>query len=220
LTSVWVHENIAWFGGDPENVTIFGESHGAIEIGLQVTAYGGEHPVPFKRAIMQSGSASADQGTASNKAQENTYTTTSILKCGNDRNHTAFSIECLRNLTLVEILPTEINHTEKVDLLSGSDVFIPTVDGTFIPSAPSTLLKTGKFAKNISVIIGWNESGGALFTASLTDLMNETALHQYLAQDLNLTTAQAREALGLNPVNSSSIAANIARIRPSHPNGS
>ena len=59
----WVQRNIHVFGGDPEKVTVFGESAGAIAIGHLINAYGGEKPVPFHRAILESGASTSAPGT-------------------------------------------------------------------------------------------------------------------------------------------------------------
>ena len=48
LALEWVQQNIDYFGGDPDNVAIFGESDGATNVGLQCTAFGGtQGPVLF-----------------------------------------------------------------------------------------------------------------------------------------------------------------------------
>ena len=51
----WVRENIAAFGGNPENVTVFGESGGAMSIGVLLSMPRAEGL--FRRAILQSGGA-------------------------------------------------------------------------------------------------------------------------------------------------------------------
>ncbi|RZF41667.1 hypothetical protein LSTR_LSTR015629 [Laodelphax striatellus] len=53
----WVHDNIAAFGGNPRNVTLFGESSGAVSVSLHLLS-----PLSrnlFSQAIMQSGSPTA-----------------------------------------------------------------------------------------------------------------------------------------------------------------
>ena len=52
LALKWINENIASFGGDPEIVTVFGESAGALSIALQLLSPLSEGL--FQRAILQS----------------------------------------------------------------------------------------------------------------------------------------------------------------------
>jgi carboxylesterase type B len=100
----WVKDNIHIFGGDPDNITIFGESDGATGVGLQLTAFGGKRRAPFHRAIMQSGAATTDTGTNSNTSATGYATVAAITNCTRGSPGSAETLACMRNLPLETLL--------------------------------------------------------------------------------------------------------------------
>lgn len=148
----WVRENIAAFGGDPENVTVFGESAGATDICLHLVAPG-SHGL-FHRAIAQSGGCTMRQRTVAEFAPDARRLATTV-GCEN----AADALSCLRAQPVPDLL--EGARAIGPEGL-GPPVMTPVVDGHFLPDQPRTLFDAGEFAK-VPYLVGSNSDEGTLF---------------------------------------------------------
>jgi para-nitrobenzyl esterase len=134
----WVKKNIAAFGGNPENITIAGESAGSSSVNAQVVS-----PLPrnlFAGAIGESGSEMGFQPMISLSDAEKIGLLFS--------NHLeAHSIKELRSIPAEQILQA----TAKPEMGN----FPLNVDGYFFPESPVALYLAGKVAR-VPLMIGWN----------------------------------------------------------------
>ncbi|MHA2038456.1 MAG: carboxylesterase/lipase family protein [Promethearchaeota archaeon] len=145
----WVKKNIATFGGDSENITLFGESAGAGAIcsllGMP-TAKG-----LFNRIIPQSGSTSP-LGYQTGRAIATTQRLTSILGIEKD------DIDSLRKISAEEIIVAQTKMDQQV-LESGTAFalgYSPLIDGKTLPKHPLKAVLDGE-TKNIEVLHGTNK---------------------------------------------------------------
>jgi carboxylesterase type B len=118
----------------------------------QITAYGGQKPVPFQQAIPQSPGWFP---VPSNYVQENT--TQNFLALLN-----VSTIEKARQLPSETVIA--VNALQIASAPYGSYLYGPVVDGIFVPALPPLLLSAGAFAKDLKVMVGHNADEGPLFT--------------------------------------------------------
>ena len=112
---------------------------------------------------MQSGSPAADPGVSGNFTVTSTSTVAALAGCNGTNSTTVLA--CLRKVDMPTLLNAVLQYENITANETSQDIFFPTVDGDFIPVAPSTLLRTGQFYRNISVIAGWNYNDGSIFTS-------------------------------------------------------
>lgn len=138
----WVHENIRAFGGDPENITLMGQSAGAIS--TQVLCLSPLSSPYIKRAILQSGGGFESFPDLYLTKQQALAITEQIYRlCG------VSSLEELRQL------PGEflLEKADELMTLHPDLPFRPVIDGYVLPDHPKIMTEQGMLAK-IPYIIG------------------------------------------------------------------
>jgi len=212
LALAWVQSNIASFGGNPKNVTIFGESSGATSVGLHLTSNAGNGTAPFRRAILQSGGPAGDPGLTGNTTVVNTATVAQLAGCTGTNDSTV--LDCLRSIPAATLLNAVLQF-ENTTSANGAfqDIFFPTIDGSYVPAAPSTLIRAGRFHKDVAVIAGWNENDGSIFAPPT--LNGSSAVLAYLHSAYpNLSSTTLSRLVSLYPISAFQAAAQSLAISP------
>ncbi|MDD9934650.1 MAG: carboxylesterase family protein [Myxococcales bacterium] len=154
----WVQANIAAFGGDPDNVTIFGQSAGAGSVCLHMVSPGSRGL--FHRAIGQSGGCGGGSGRAAADVADDVHALAADLGCeGED------ALACLRGLPVSDLVSDEmINRTEGFSELRMRFRGGTVVDGEggFLPEPAVDLLERGDVAQ-VPYILGATFEEAALY---------------------------------------------------------
>jgi para-nitrobenzyl esterase len=168
----WVRDNIAAFGGDPGNVTIFGQSGGGGKVSTLMAMPSAKGL--FHRAIVQSGAAI--KGVSRDAARKSTEAYLAQLNLKPDQ------ASQLRTLPLDKLLAAT-GPAAGAPGAGGAMVFAPVVDGSTLPTDPFDPTAP-ELSANVPLLIGTVETEVTFFPNQVLDPIDDAALKTHLKQTL------------------------------------
>ncbi|KAH7322570.1 Alpha/Beta hydrolase protein [Stachybotrys elegans] len=150
LALEWIQENIHLFGGDPDRVTLLGESGGGGAALYHMAAYGGhDGQSPFSQVIAQS-PVLAPRGVARNGSYSGFLETLGVSSLAQARQASERDIIRANEAQIGAAPPTTYIHSV-------------VTDGLIIPGESADMFNNGQFDHHVKVLAAYNSFEGAFF---------------------------------------------------------
>ncbi|MDD5190152.1 MAG: carboxylesterase family protein [Dehalococcoidales bacterium] len=166
----WVNKNIEQFGGDPANITLFGESAGALSISVLMSMPRAKGL--FKRVILESNACTSYHHKSRGGESVGQKVFSMLEKPYGD-------LDSLRDTPA----PMLLKAYQKIELtMQQHEFYPPFVDGDTIPVHPLQSIEQGN-AKDIEILAGYNTNEATLFSlwSPKLDEMTVPIASQYIA---------------------------------------
>jgi len=180
-TLQWVKDNIENFGGDPDRVTIFGQSGGGGKTTTLMAMPSAEGL--FHRSIAQSGSTF--RGTTASDASEGAERLLGRLGIRNNQ------LDRLQQISVAEIQAAYYSEPAIPRLGSG-----PVIDGTVLPRHPWDPTAPS-YSANVPLMMGSTETENGWVGPPPFDLSEEDMLERFTTRIANNDAAKGRELVSL-----------------------
>jgi len=177
----WAKRNIAAFGGDPDNITIFGESAGAVAVNAHMAS-----PLSrnlFAKAIGESGGGNGKSSVP--------YPSLAVQ----ERDDEKFSKNTLHaeNLAALRAMPADdLLKKSSPKLFSHIPVFGPSIDGYFLPDTIAAIFNSNKQAP-VPLLAGWNADESSFETAAKVPGFGVNNLNIMLMQNFGFHAGEAQK---------------------------
>ncbi|KAG0704092.1 Alpha/Beta hydrolase protein [Suillus ampliporus] len=169
----WVQKYISAFGGDPTKVTIWGQSAGAMSVGIHMVANNGNPEGLFRAAFMESGSPLP----VGDITRGQPYYDFIVDQTG--CTNSSDTLQCLREAPYATLMDA-INQTPNfLGYIGARPIWLPRVDGVFLTANPQELVSQGSIA-DIPFVTSDCDDEGTMFSFGNTNITTSAQFEEYV----------------------------------------